>query len=151
MESGTDMRNFEAYLARRRITDISSWAKKNGIATKEQLVGFCKSRNLRIRNIDAVLSMLDFQQSRPTVVEKNISVEVPAEVSEEEPTLSSSKEDTSKKEETWHVPAALRPLRKSSPDLNSTDEPPNAKSTTKRKTRKSTSRSSSRSRQSGKS
>lgn len=111
------MRNLKAYLNRRRIKDLKSWALRNGIFNEEDLISFCASKELIVGD---VISELTFSKE-----EKPNKVSPTSDVAED--TL-----DAESSPKSWHTPAALRPLRKTAPEITSTS--------TRKKTRKPRSR-----------
>ncbi len=89
------LRNFERYLTRRGVKNIHEWLNKSGIKTPEQLSEYCSARQLCVE-----LSAYDnfFSNTSPS----------------NKPTTRSNKTQkvNSATEESWHVPAAERPIKK---------------------------------------
>ena len=92
------MRTFERYLNRRNITDIKLYFISKGIKTDKRLEEWCGNNNIEapLKSIFAAPPVPAPVQSKPIKDTKALKVpEIPGE------------------EETWHTPAAERPLRKS--------------------------------------
>ena len=99
------MRNLSSYLNRRKIRtqeERNTWAVKNGIDSHAKLLQFCEDNELKCSGT-WVFSASDPKQA-----------EVKSPLSPEETTRENSAEDKPE-DNTWHTPAALRPLRKSTP------------------------------------
>lgn len=111
------MRNLKAYLNRRRVKDLKSWALRNGISNEEDLIRFCLSKELIVG--DVISEFTFFKEDEPTKV--NPTNEVTEVASDAKSTPKS-----------WHTPAALRPLRKAASEVTS--------NSSRKKTRKSRSR-----------
>jgi len=115
------MRNLKAYLNRRRIKDLKSWALQNNIFNEEDLNSFCASKELMVGN--AISEFTFFKELSKE--------EKPSKVSPTNETTENAS-DAKRTSESWHTPAALRPLRKATPEVTS--------SSARKKTRKPRSR-----------
>ena len=85
--------NFGMYLSRRRVKDVRSWLKQTGISTSEELKDFWDKMGLQG---DLARYEVHFAKSVSTA------------------TTSQTASKGDEAEEVWHVPAAKRPLTKSS-------------------------------------
>ena len=89
------MRTFERYLNRRNITDAKLYFVNKGIETDKQLMEWCSNNNIEAppKSIFGLPPL----PSKPAPIKsaKTLKAAAPAG------------------EETWHTPAAERPLRKS--------------------------------------
>ena len=92
------MRTFERFLHRRRIMDVKQYFTNKGITTDLKLEEWCAQHD-----VEAPIMPVFLDTPRAGIV-VDIEAGLP--------------EDTSK--ETWHVPAAERPLRKSASPKKST-------------------------------
>ena len=81
------MRNFTSFLSRRNIKDFKGWCSANGIKNIDELRKYCNAHFLKL-----------------TDEEESYLFETPTAKVEEQ----------SGTEETWHVPAAERPIKKPS-------------------------------------
>jgi hypothetical protein len=92
------MRTFERYLNRRNITDIKLYFISKGIETDKQLEEWCGNNSIEapLKSIFGAPVMSAPVQSKPIKSAKTLKVP-----------------ETPEEEETWHTPAAERPLRKS--------------------------------------
>lgn len=84
-------RKLRAYLSRRRIKNVKEWLLQAGITSPNELADFC----------DASLLSVDLDSYKQYF---SSSSEAPAEERKDEKTS----------DQTWHIPAAERPLRKAS-------------------------------------
>ena len=96
-------RGLTAYLHRRGITDIQGWMSQNGILSIDHLEEFCESKLLRN---DIELHRVPQNTKHSPELEAHPAAALPADEG-------SKAEDN--KEESWHVPAALRPYGKAAP------------------------------------
>jgi hypothetical protein len=90
------MRTFERYLNRRNITDIKLYFANKGIETNKQLAEWCVNNHIEA----PAKPIFD----PPLPVTKPISAKTKS--------VKMPKATKSTAEETWHTPAAERPLRK---------------------------------------
>ncbi len=92
-------RNFESYLNRRKVKNVGDWLAKMNILTPQQLTSFWEASGLE-GDLDKYKPWLRGPTHRDP--EKVTRVE------------SKAKNADSSENEAWHVPAAKRPLTKSS-------------------------------------
>ena len=78
------MRSFKSFVNRRKIKDLAAWLTKNEIKSAEALARFCEVQEIRID------------------IEKYVHFFEPESQDAQHPAT---------KEETWHVPAAERPIK----------------------------------------
>lgn len=98
------MRNFSSFLHRRKVDDLSSWFSANNIKSVNDLENFCKNQSIKV---DASKYAKYFISNVEAVVDN-------------------------KADESWHVPAAERPLKRQ----RKSSRKPTAKRTAKTKTKK---------------
>ena len=93
------MRTFERYINRKKVTDIKKYLQDRGLASDEDVRAWCLSQNVEppLANYFSSDVTVQPEQSAPT---------------EKPRTKANSVEESDP--EIWHVPAAERPLRKSS-------------------------------------
>ena len=99
------MRNLSSYLNRRKVRtqeERDAWAVRNGIDSHAKLLQFCESNELRCTGTWVFSVPTSKKAERPVAL-----------VSEEKATEAPAESEPS--DNTWHTPAALRPLRKSAP------------------------------------
>ena len=91
------MRNFESFLTRRRIKDFRSWCASSGIESFEKFRTFCETQEL------------SFDSDKYA----KIFSELPDEEKPQAPKAPAKKPDVKAEtsEESWHVPAAERPIK----------------------------------------
>lgn len=95
------MRNFERYLYRRTIADPETYFRAKGITTNERLEEWCANHD--IENPKTPVFSSEASESAPEpVAEKPTSVKRGAKKQVSSPP----------EKESWHVPAAERPLKK---------------------------------------
>jgi hypothetical protein len=115
------MRSFTSYLNRRNITDLAAWASRNNIQTQDDLEAFLASRSLR-GDIEGLTAEIGLVSNSGNTELKEAGQQQPKSIDSEslnlrgdEVTPKTSPKpvgDGGKPEESWHVPAALRPYGK---------------------------------------
>lgn len=93
-----NMRTLERYLNRRNITDAKLYFINKGIETDERLNEWCGNNNVEPPGNSIFDPIAEEESQYSTKDVKSVIVAKPTE-----------------EEETWHVPAAERPLRKPKP------------------------------------
>ena len=93
------MRNFESFLTRRKIQDFKSWCSRSGIESFEEFRAYCESQELSFdeKKYAAIFAA-------PALVEEQTKREQKAPPPAEEEGISSE-------DESWHIPAAERPIK----------------------------------------
>ena len=94
------MRNFTSFLNRRNIKDLKEWCSANGIKNIDELRKYCNAHFLKL-----------------TDEEYSYLFEAPAAKVEKQTAT----------EETWHVPAAERPIKQPSARKKTTRRTPSKK------------------------
>ena len=94
------MRTFERYLYRRTITDPETYFRAKGITTNERLEEWCANH--------------DIEKPTSPVFSSEASESAPEPIAEKPPAVkkTAKKQASSSEKESWHVPAAERPLKK---------------------------------------
>ena len=103
MDPKRDFRDLKKYLSRRGLggdNKTKVWLASNAILTLEQLESFCLPRELKFSEAQ----FAHFFSAPP------VTADVPVEKTRKAPPKSKSKDDSAS--ESWHVPAAKRPLKK---------------------------------------
>jgi hypothetical protein len=100
------MRTFDRYINRKRITDVKKYFSTRGITSDEGIRGWCLSQEIEPPTTNYFITTEPVQPSKVAVPEP-IKVAL----------------DESGEPEVWHVPAAERPLRKSSKTGKKTTRP----------------------------
>lgn len=97
------LRSLKSYLTRRKVNDeaaITSWLAANNINNAEQLQAFCTAALLHC-------DPKDFEALFPAKVKQKSASGKKSSTSAKAPPLAQA-------DETWHTPAANRPLKRSS-------------------------------------
>jgi hypothetical protein len=100
------MRTFDRYINRKRITDVKKYFSTRGITSDEGIRGWCLSQEIEPPTTNY------FSAAGPIQLEKAIT-----------PKSTTPSLDESGEPEVWHIPAAERPLRKSSKTGKKTTRP----------------------------
>ena len=109
------MRNITSYFHRRKIKDISAWLNNLGIHDMESFKRFCEAEQLSFDE----KSMLPYFQVTTDTKRKE-----------------SSKGSSSSSADTWHVPAAERPIKRAASRASAAKKAPSKSKTTKKRAAK---------------
>lgn len=111
------MRNFESFLIRRKIKDFRGWCSNSGIESFENFCAYCESQEL------------SFDRKKYSVIFSEMVNEPKPEALKTDTTTKKAEVKEKTDEESWHVPAAERPIK----SRRSTRKPPAKKTPPKTK------------------
>ena len=112
------MRNLQSYFHRRKIKDIPAWLDNLGIRSMESFKSFCEAEEISFNELD----MSKYFEDQPATQSKE----------------QSNAKEKAESSDTWHVPAAERPIKKtpSSTRPNTRKAAPKPKPAKKRASKK---------------